>query len=59
MEALGPVVPTTGLGGVNQREGRRDTIRRGPLLVKVDSDSRYVRGPTGVDEQGRVVERPR
>jgi len=40
VKALGPIVPTAGLGGVNQREGWGNVIGRCPLLIQVDSDSR-------------------
>src|SRR3981189_983612 len=57
-KALGPIIEAAGLGGVNQLEGLA-AIRRRPLLIQVDGDSRHVRRPTRVDEQTRIVEWPR
>jgi len=48
-EALRPIVPTAGLGGVNQVEGLRNPIRRCFLLVQINGYTRHVRRPTRVD----------
>ena len=55
-EALRPIVPTAGLGGVDQFE-RSAAIRRGALLVEVDGDIRNQRLPTELQQQRRVVKR--
>ena len=54
VKALGPIVPAAGLRGVNQSEGLA-TIRRCPLLVKVNGDMRNLRLPTQLQEQRWVV----
>src|ERR1019366_5628118 len=53
-ETLRPVVPTAGLGGVNQRQGLA-AIRRRPLLVKVDGYTRDQGLPNVLGAELRIV----
>ena len=56
-EALSPVVPAAGLGGVDQGEGLA-AIRRRSFLVEVDGHIGNVRSPAGVDQERGIIERP-
>src|SRR5207237_6276646 len=58
-EALGPVVPAAGLGGVHQLQRLADAIRPDPHLVEIDRHARHVRRPARMKQHLRVIERTR
>ncbi len=57
-ESLCPIVPAGGPGGIYQSQRLR-AVRRCALLVKVDRDAWNIRCPACVQEQRRIVKRPR
>src|SRR5271165_4748236 len=56
-EALGIIVPTAGLGGVDQLQGWGYAVGGKALLVKVDGDVRNQRFPLRLNEHLRIVKR--
>src|SRR5271165_2464830 len=56
-EALGIIVPTAGLGGVDQLQGWGYAVRRKAFLVKVDADMWNQRFPLRLNEHLRIVKR--
>ena len=55
-EALRPIVPTAGLGGVHQLEGWGHAIARNALLVEVNGHIGHVRRPAQVQVELWIVE---
>src|SRR5205823_12636994 len=50
-EALGPVVPAAGLGGVHQLQRLADAIRPDPHLVEIDRHAGHVRRPARMKQR--------
>ena len=57
-EALRPVVPAAGRGGIHERQAL-GAVRRRAFLVQIDLHVRHAGLPAQLQQQRRVVERPR